>query len=311
MIRVDHLIKRFGRAPQRAVDDLSFTVAPGEALALWGANGAGKTTAIRCVLGLLRYQGAIAINGRDARRHGKAARRALGYVPQELALHDDLGALEALHFYGRLKRAPWQRPLQVLAEVGLADHGRKKVRELSGGMKQRLALAIALLADPPLLVLDELTASLDAEARHGFIDLLRTLRQRGKTILFTSHRLDEVERLADHVLVLENGRKRLECAGHELAEALGLRSVLKVVVDNGLISQAVTHLQSEGFIASPNGVGLYVDVAPQSKALPLRALAEASIVVHDFEVLSDQSSPLPSPRKGEGVALIHKEASHA
>jgi ABC-type multidrug transport system ATPase subunit len=286
MIRAEHLTKRFRR--HHAVDDLTFTVAPGEALALWGPNGAGKTTAIRCVLGLLRFDGSISIRGCDVRRRGKAARRAMGYVPQELALHDDLGALEALYFYGRLKRTSRDRPQQVLAEVGLADHERKKVRELSGGMKQRLALAIALLADPPLLVLDELTASLDTEARHGFIELLRTLKQRGKTILFTSHRLDEVEHLADRVLVLENGHKRLECTGSELAEALGLRSVLKVVVDDGLIPQAVLHLQSEGFIASPNGVGLYVHVAPRHKVLPLRALAAASIIVRDFEVLSDR-----------------------
>src|SRR5687767_8926359 len=123
MIRAEHLTMRFGR--HRAVDDLTFSVGPAESLALWGPNGAGKTTAIRCVLGLLRFGGTISVHGFDVRSEGKAARRALGYVPQELALHDDLGALEALDFYGRLKRAPRERPAQVLAEVGLADHGRK------------------------------------------------------------------------------------------------------------------------------------------------------------------------------------------
>jgi ABC-type multidrug transport system ATPase subunit len=302
MIRAEHLTMRFGRARKAAVADLTFTVAPGEALALWGPNGAGKTTAIRCVLGLLRFQGSIAVHGHDVRRQGKAARRALGYVPQELALHDDLGALEALHFYGRLKRAARKRPTQVLQEVGLAEHAGKKIRELSGGMKQRLALAIALLADPPLLVLDELTASLDAQARHDFIDLLRRLKSRGKTLLFTSHRLNEVQRLADRVLVLENGFRRLECSGATLAEALGLQCVMKVFVEDGQIPRAVMHLQKHGFAAAPNGVGLHVEVGRHGKAMPICLLNQASIAVCDFEVLTDQQTP---------DALMRREANHA
>ncbi len=219
MIRVSHLTKRFGR--HTAVDDLSFEVAAGEALALWGPNGAGKTTAIRCILGLLQSEGTITIAGHDARRDGKAARRALGYVPQELCLHDDLRAIEALHFYGSLKGAPAHRASVVLAEVRLAEHRRKRIRELSGGMKQRLALAIALLADPALLVLDELTANLDAGARSGFLALLCDLKERGKTILFTSHRVDEVTALADRVLLMDSGRLMRLCRPDELTGVIG------------------------------------------------------------------------------------------
>lgn len=290
MIRVERLIKTFGR--HAAVDDLSFAVQPGEALALWGPNGAGKTTAIRCVLGLLRYQGSITIANRNARKHGKAARRALGYVPQQLCLHDDLPALAALHFYGRLKGAGGDRPDAVLAEVGLAEHGRKRIGALSGGMKQRLALAIALLSDPPLLVLDELTANLDAQARFDFLEMLRLLKCRGKTILFTSHRLDEVELLADRVLVMERGKEKLQCRPHELAHAIGMRSVLKLVVSDGMLHRAIDHLRTAGLQATPNGAGLYVEVSPRQKALPIRMLAEAEITVRDFEFISDRSELL-------------------
>jgi ABC-type multidrug transport system ATPase subunit len=196
---------------------------------------------------------------------------------------------EALEFYGRLKGAPASRSRGVLEEVGLADHHRKRISELSGGMKQRLALAIALLADPPLLILDELTANLDTEARLSFLGLLRNLKHQGKTILFTSHRLDEVEALADRVLVMESGKKKLECKPDELAEAIGLRCILKIMIGDGLIPQAVERLRGRGFKATPNGTGLHVEVCPRQKAAPIYALRDLAIDVRDFEIVSDRS----------------------
>ncbi len=300
MIRAERITKRFGRFT--AVDDLSFVVHPGEALALWGSNGAGKTTVIRCVLGLLRYQGRICIDGVDVHRCGRHARRLMGYVPQELALHDDLAAIEALHFYAQLKQAGSDRPAQVLAQVGLADHGKKKVRELSGGMKQRLSLAAAMLADPPVLVLDELTSNLDASAQSGFMELLEELKQAGKTILFTSHRLEEVEVLADRVIVLEKGRLKHECQPDELAETLGLRSTLKLFVADGLIPEAVRQLRLRGFMASANGTGLHVEVGARSKGLPIRALHDAAIFVRDFEFSNGECD-----RHGGGNGSLHDQ----
>lgn len=281
MIRVEHITKRFGRFT--ALDDLSFSVEDGEAVALWGPNGAGKTTAIRCVLGLLRFGGRAWVAGHDVRRRGKAARRAIGYVPQELSFYDDLRATEALRLFARLKRAPGSRAGVVLEEVGLGGHGRKRVRELSGGMKQRLALASALLADPPLLVLDELTSNLDAGAQAGFTDLLRELKGRGKTILFSSHRVEEVRALADRVLLLDAGRL-VRAATPEDFRAAEESLTLKIVLAEGSLDAAVAALSRRGFDAARNGSSVRVPVSASAKARPLTALHEARIDVINFEL---------------------------
>ncbi|HTL30165.1 MAG TPA: ABC transporter ATP-binding protein [Tepidisphaeraceae bacterium] len=205
MITIDHLTMRFGRST--AVDDVSLKIGAGESVALWGDNGAGKTTIIRCVLGLLRYQGLIQIGPFDARKKGKHARQLIGYVPQELGFYDDLRVGEAVRFFARLKGHPVDNAEKVLAGVGLDGHGRKRIRDLSGGMKQRLALAIALFGNPPVLVLDEVTASLDACGRDEFVALLAEFRRSSQcAMLFASHRREEIEALATRVITLEKGR---------------------------------------------------------------------------------------------------------
>ncbi len=282
MITFQHLTKRFGRFV--AVDDLSFDVAPQEAVALWGPNGAGKTTVIKCLLGLLRHDGHIRVQGLDAHKQGKEVRRLLGYVPQELAFYSDLGTLDTTKFYARLKKVSALKAMTALEQVGLEEHAAKPVGALSGGMKQRLALGLALLADPPVLILDEPTSNLDAAARDQFLTLLAQLKAAGKTILFTSHRIEEVEALADRVLVMDKGEVRLTCTAGELASRLGLRTQVKLHMAAGVMDAALAVLLAGGFTAHRNGTGILVDVLPGEKALPIRILSQAAISVHDFEV---------------------------
>lgn len=282
MIQFHHLTKRFGKFI--AVDDLSFQVEPRQAAALWGPNGAGKTTAIKCLLGLLRYQGQITVDGLDAAKQGKALRRLLGYVPQELAFYDDMTTLDTALFYGRLKQVPAQRAEAVLDQVGLHEHAAKRVGALSGGMKQRLALGLALLADPPILVLDEPTSNLDATARDQFLHLLKEVKAAGKTVVFTSHRIEEITALADQVLVMTHGRLTSICDPAELPQLLNLRTQVKLRLSHEAVDSALLVLQQGGFSASRNGHGVLVDVRSDAKAAPIHALREAAIEVVDFEI---------------------------
>lgn len=281
MISVDYLTKKFGRFV--AVQDLSFAVEPHQALALWGPNGAGKTTVLKCMLGLLRYQGRIAIDGNDLQNGGREARRLLGYVPQELAFYDDLSVRETAHFFARLRRANTGRVAGALEQVDLLAHAAKPVRALSGGMKQRLALALALLDDPPVLILDEPTSNLDTASRGQFLKLLSQVKAAGKTIVFTSHRLDEVEALADQVLVMEQGRTLFTTPAAKLAGRLNLTTQVKLHLPAEQMDSAISVLHADGFDARRNGTGVLVQVAPDAKAGPIHSLSRADIHVTDFE----------------------------
>ncbi len=289
MIEINGLTKRFGRA--LAVDGATLRVGAGESVALWGANGAGKSTIIRCVLGLHRYRGTIRVGGLDVQRSGKAARRLIGYVPQELSFYDDLRVGEAIRFFSTLRAQAGIDTAGILARVGLAGHERKRVRELSGGMKQRLALAIALLGDPPILVLDEVTASLDAAGRAEFVALLsRLAKTSGRAMLFASHRPDEIESLASRVITLDRGRVVADSDVSAFARQHHAGERLHLLLDPTLCAQGIELLRGRGFTACPNGRGIFVTVAAGQRMAPLHVLADARITVDDIDILPESSS---------------------
>lgn len=285
MIHVEQLTKRFGRLT--AVDNLSFEILPGEAVALWGANGAGKTTVLRCLLHLIPFSGSVQIDGHDMRRAGKVARRKIGFVPQNLTFHDDLRVDETLLFYGRLKKIDLNHtaPLEALLDrLQLQPHLHKAVGDLSGGLKQRLALALALLADPAILMLDEPTASLDVSAREAFLSLLLDLKQAGKTIVFTTHRLDEMSTLADRVLHLVDGRLQADSSPAELHLQMGWTAMLHLSMPAASIETALAVLGQHGLEGRQNGRGIYVSVPAGQKGLPLELLYQEGIPVTDFSL---------------------------
>jgi len=283
MIEAKGLTKRFGRVT--AVNNISFGVREGEAVALWGANGAGKTTVLHCILSLLPFEGGITVSGMDVRRQGKAVRSLVGFVPQELSFHDDMSVEETVTFYGMLKKVEAGHDFTaLLSRLNLSEYVSKPVGDLSGGLKQRLALALALISDPPILLLDEPTANLDIRSREGFQELLLQLKSEGKTLLFNSHRVDEVTALADRVLLLESGKLVVDAPPQELEQQLGRPITLHLYMSKQGINPAMETFSRHGFAASVNGRGVRVNVGPGQKGQALQLLHEAGVVVSDFTV---------------------------
>ena len=287
MIIARNLSKTYGKA--LVLDELSFQIEAGEAVALWGANGAGKTTLIRCLLGVHPFSGSLSINELNVLKQGKASRALIGYVPQETSFFE-MSVEESLVFYARLKKVALSRIDEVLALVHLQDARKKSVHALSGGMKQRLSLALALLANPPILLLDEPTASLDTSAQNEFVELIQGLHKAGKTIIFSSHRLEELALLAQRVMVLEAGKLLKTCSPEELALDMGLRQWLRVQVGESQKFRACEILDASGYTYVPNGTAIYVQILPRQKMQILR-LIEAAMPVEDFDFADNHSVP--------------------
>ena len=209
MLVARNLGKTFGRIV--AVDGVSLSLQPGELLGLLGPNGAGKTTTVSLLAGLLPPdRGEVLVD--DHRLVGDAdpVKRRIGLVPQEVALYEELTARDNLRFFGGLygfRGAVLQRVVAAALElVGLADRGRDRVSTYSGGMKRRLNLAAGLLHDPDILLLDEPTVGVDPQSRHAIFENLQSLKRRGKAILYTTHYMEEAERLCDRIVVMDHGQ---------------------------------------------------------------------------------------------------------
>ena len=204
MIEIANVSKAYGR--RRALADISLSIPPGEVTLLLGSNGAGKSTLLRCLLGITDFDGTIRIGGLDPLDDGPAVRAQIGYMPQAGGLHGDLTVEETLAFYAGVRRAPRERGGVLMREAGLGEHASTRVADLSGGMRQRLGFALALLTDPPILVLDEPSASLDAASRDWLAGRLRAVAAEGRTVLVSTHAGQELLAAGDRRIVLEDGR---------------------------------------------------------------------------------------------------------
>jgi len=230
MLRLTNLRKRFGDI--LAVDGLSLEIRAGEVFGLLGPNGAGKSTTIGMAVGLLTPdEGAVELAGIGAPTLVQARAR-LGVAPQTLSLYEELSAEENLRFFGRLYGVDSSRLTERLAAVldmvGLTARRRDRVKGYSGGMKRRLNLAVALIHDPPMLLLDEPTAGVDPQSRNNILDMVRDLAAKGRTIIYTTHYMEEAARLCDRVGIIDKGRLLALGTVHDLVNAHGGKSVVSV-----------------------------------------------------------------------------------
>jgi ABC-type multidrug transport system ATPase subunit len=281
VIRAEGLTKRFGA--HLILDRLDLSVARGERVALLGLNGAGKTTLMRCLLGLIPFDGSLSIAGQDVRTNGREARARLGYVPQR-APHFDGSFAEMIEFFTRLRDIEPAAVESRLEKLGLApaEHGEKPVRALSGGMLQKVLLALALGADVPLLLLDEPTANLDPTARREFLRALRSVNH-DTTILLASHRFADVEAVADRLLVLHGGCIAFDGGVADLRDRVGDAVTLWVKVPANLRDGARRHLESlalPAVLSNGSAIGVRVDHAARADVLV--ELRKQAIPVEDF-----------------------------
>ncbi len=209
MLEVSELKKNFGSLV--AVNGVSLRAGKGETVGLLGPNGAGKTTTVSMIAGLVRPDsGSVEIDGRRLAGDTDPNKRRIGLVPQDLALFDELTAEANLRLFAALYDLDGAAARRAIGEtlelVGLADRAHDRVKNYSGGMKRRLNLASALLHDPQILLLDEPTVGVDPQSRNAIFDNLEVLKSRGKTLLYTTHYMEEAERLCDRVIIIDHGK---------------------------------------------------------------------------------------------------------
>ncbi|GAO03531.1 ABC transporter ATP-binding protein [Anaeromyxobacter sp. PSR-1] len=230
MIRFEALTKRYGT--HRAVEALSLELAAGEVVALLGPNGSGKTTSLKVAAGLvLPTSGRVLAGDPPASTRDPAARRALSFLPQRVSFPDSLTGREVLEFYRRLRGAPPGAAEQALRAASLDGAAERAVGTYSGGMTQRLGLAVAALPDARAYLLDEPTSALDADGLAAFYTLVERWRGEGRTVLFSSHQLGDAERLADRIAILVDGRLVAALGQRELADRLAARGRMRLRLD--------------------------------------------------------------------------------
>lgn len=270
MLAVKDLRKSYGKTV--AVDGVSFRIAQGETLGLLGPNGAGKTTTVSMIAGLLRPDsGEVLIDGRALSGDTDATKHKIGLVPQDLALFDELPALANLEFFGALYGLQGAGLKKTLAEalelVGLADRGKDAVKEFSGGMKRRLNLAAALLHDPDLLLLDEPTVGVDPQSRNAIFENLETLKKRGKTLLYTTHYMEEAERLCDRLVVIDHGKVIADDTLHGLYRLLPVTNILSIELEDASPPLALGELEAMAEVRSATQTEGVLKVGVQNLAV--------------------------------------------
>lgn len=286
-IKADGLVKRYGDVV--ALDGLSLAVPKGSVLALLGPNGAGKTTAVRILTTLLQPdKGTVTVAGVDLAADPNGLRQRIGLSGQEAAVDEYLTGQENLEMVGRLYHLPVaeakKRATELLEQFSLSDAAKRPAKTYSGGMRRRLDLAAALVADPPVLFLDEPTTGLDPRSRFGLWDFIADLVHKGTTVLLTTQYLEEAERLADNIVVIDKGISIAEGNADQLKSKVGGERVEVIATDESdvpKIVNVISDLGSDDPVVHGRNINLAVETGPKALMEALRRLDEAGVDVHD------------------------------
>jgi ABC-2 type transport system ATP-binding protein len=272
MLSLANLIKRFGN--RTALNDVTFDVAKGQTLGLLGPNGAGKTTTLSVMSGLMQQDGGtVTFDGRVVRRGDGFFKLQVGLVPQDLALYEELTAWQNLELFGglySLTAAKFrERATDALSLVELSDRRGHKVNTFSGGMKRRLNIAAALLHDPELLLLDEPTVGVDPQSRNAIFENLIELKRRGKTLVYTTHYMEEAEKLCDRIVIIDHGKVIANDTVHGLYRRLPPSQTIFLQIDDPVGSDVTAKLTQLPAVSSavPNPQGLKIESTGFSSSL--------------------------------------------
>jgi ABC-2 type transport system ATP-binding protein len=299
MLRVESVSKVYGRKP--ALDNVSLEVPAGVHMLVLGPNGAGKTTLIKCIMSLVNYRGKIKVGGVDTRKKAKEARSKIGYVPQSYALYDNISVMEHSRLTARLKGVGSSEIEQILTTVGMFDYRRKKVRELSSGMRQRLGIALALIGNPPFLILDEPTSNVDMRGRFEFQKILDELMKQGKTMLSTTH-FAGLGEMATNVAVMDHGK--VVAIGDPATLLSKLKASSTVYLKLGVpdTKRAVEMLMNSGATEVRDEESWTAVTLPNDKRMAaIAALIKSGMVVEDmiFDRIAIESEYLKMLNGGE------------
>ena len=290
MLVVDGLVRRYGDL--RAVDGVSFHIDAGETYGLLGPNGAGKTTTISMVAGLIPADaGTVTVAGETMSPVQVEVKRHIGLVPQDLAIYPELTATENLAYFGRLQGLRGgelaQRTGEVLELVGLADRAKEATKNFSGGMKRRLNIGVGLLHRPTLLILDEPTVGVDPQSRNAILESVETLSVEGMAVLYTTHYMEEAERLCDRIAIMDSGRIQAEGTRGDLITLTGDLDHIRLAGagNTAATAEALRALPAVEQVAGDRrSLVLTVRDAPANVAAIVTTATETGMTLSDVEI---------------------------